>query len=224
MRTYDSETSVEVAKHLISDLWSDTGLVDTFMIQAWMLEKKDKIKHIICDLDDTLCSRRAQMREEVLLKENRGNAWNTIVFNEIGTHDFIEKYYRDVNIPQDIVSWLTKWNCYILTAWIRILQGLKMEALWLDHLNYRVVPTWRDKILESIYYVLLDLQYIPWIIEVYEDKPHHFLKYRKLIETCLTTKLQIYHVQMVWNQWYKFIREIIEWSDEEQEQIEKSKA
>jgi hydroxymethylpyrimidine pyrophosphatase-like HAD family hydrolase len=39
-----------------------------------MLEKKEKITHIICDLDDTLSSRRAQMREEVLLMENRGDA------------------------------------------------------------------------------------------------------------------------------------------------------
>ena len=192
---------------MMEDFTCNTGLVDSFVFESRRLIKL-QITHIISDLDDTLCSRRAQMRNEPLLKENRGEAWNAIVFNEIWAHDFILEHYEWIGIPQDILTKMDENNSLILTAGIRILQELKIRSLWLDYLNYTVVPHGEDKILETIYHILFDLKYIPEIIEVYEDRPHYFLKYRDLIETCLWTKLKVFLVEMNGNQWYKKIEEL----------------
>jgi len=68
-----AKNQISRAKEMMAHLTSNIGLVDSFIIESRRLIKID-VSHIICDLDDTLCSRRAQMRNEPLLKTNRGDA------------------------------------------------------------------------------------------------------------------------------------------------------
>ncbi|MCD5374977.1 hypothetical protein LR010_00830 [Candidatus Gracilibacteria bacterium] len=197
----------EKLKNIISGLTDQVGLVDFYIAEAAALLKQDS-SFVICDLDDTLFGRKDQMQGEPELKKNRGYAGNTYMINEIGIHEMIRKYYMDTEYPQDILSRLTPEKTLLLTAGIPEYQQLKVRAMHLEKFPLQVVWEGKDKILETIRYVLFELKYIPSEIVIYEDRPHFFIEYKDLIEGVLGTKLTIMYVEMDGNNGYKKIEEI----------------
>lgn len=159
------------------------------------LEKKD-IDLIISDFDNTIFCRNEQLEDSELLRNNRWNAWNDKILNEIWLEYYWKKYYKNKDVPKTIVNKLRKWHDLILTAWYQILQDCKLKNVWLDHHNYIVVTSPEQKIIETIKYVIDNLKFIPHKITVYEDRPKYFIEYKNFIEEFLWTTLEIMFVEM----------------------------
>lgn len=191
----------------IYKLTERVGLVDFYITEASALEKRESTLRV-CDLDDTLCGRRDQLASEEMLRLNRGAAGNTIIFNTLWVHQYIEKHYAWIDYPRDILSLLNSESDIILTAGMPELQIMKARWAWLEKYNLKIVSEWKDKILETIRYVLFELKYIPAEITIYEDRPQFFVEYRELIEWVLGTKLRIMYVEMDGNNGYKKIEEV----------------
>jgi hypothetical protein len=193
--------------NLLYNLTERVGLVDFYIHEASLLEKKESTLRI-CDFDDTIFWRRDQLASEEMLRLNRWDAGTTIITNTLWIEKYMHKYYKGVNYPKDIISLLNKESDVILTAGMKELQYMKIQATGLQDYNLRIVNNWEEKILETIRYFLLELKYIPSEIIVYEDRPQFFVKYRELIEWVLGTKLTIMCVEMDWNDGYKKIEEL----------------
>lgn len=193
-------------KEKISSLTVRVWLVDFYLQEAQNLEKKESTLRV-CDLDDTLFSRQEQLESEELLRNNRWAAGNTIILNTLGLHTYTQKNYH-TNFPKDIFSLLDAKNDLILTAGMPELQHMKARNMWILDYNIRIVDEAEEKILETIRYVLFELQYIPKEIIVYEDRPKYFIEYRELIESVLWTKLSIVFVEMNGNLWYTRLESI----------------
>lgn len=162
------------------------------------LEKKD-IDLIICDFDDTIFSRKQQLEESEILRNNRWNKWNDAIIKQIWLENFIDKFYKNKDYPKDISSKLRENHDLILTAWFPEIQIEKIKETWLEKINLKIVLEAEEKFFETINYVVNNLWFIPSKITVYEDRPKHFIKHRKLIEDFLWTKLEILFVEMNWN-------------------------
>ncbi len=199
--------STQELKEKISNLTDQIGLIDCYLIEVSKLPKKQTVFSII-DLDDTLFSRKQMLENDKRLRENRWYTGNMIVINEIGLHNMIEKYYRWKKYPQEIISEKDPQASLILTAWVPEYQKLKQEEMWISHFPMRIVWEGKDKVLETIRYVLFELRYIPKEIIVYEDRPQYFIEYRDLIEWVLWIKLTIMYVEMDGNNGYKKIEEV----------------
>lgn len=87
--------------------------------------------------------------------------------------------------PNDILALLDEETDLILTAGLRELQLMKIEAVGLIDLPTRVVFDGKDKILETLRYVVFELGFIPSTLIIYEDRPQYFIQYRELIEGLL---------------------------------------
>lgn len=196
-----------ILKMIIAGLTEQTGVVDLYLKEVSLLEKKD-IDLKICDLDDTLFSRQEQLESEELLKNNRWVSGNTQIFNILGLDNYIQKYYSWVSFPQKIFSTLNQDCDLILTAGMKELQYAKAQATWIDTFNITVVPDAQDKVLETIRYVIFELKYIPSSITIYEDRPQYFIEYRELLQDILGTKVHIMYVEMDGNNGYKKISRI----------------
>lgn len=193
--------------NLTYSLTERVGLIDFYLDQAALLEKRDSVLRI-CDFDDTLFGRQDQLAAEEMLRLNRGDAGTTIITNTLWIQGYMDKYYKWVNYPKDIISLLNKDTDIILTAGMRELQYMKIQTTWLQDYNLKIVDTWEQKILETIRYVIFELKYIPSEIIVYEDRPQYFVEYKQLIESVLWTKLTIMYVEMDGNDGYKKIEEV----------------
>ncbi len=195
-------------KEKISWLTNRVGFVDFYLTEVKKLEKRDT-KFIICDIDDTLLSRDRLAIDEPLLKKNRAQAGNDVVINHFGIHDIIERFYVNQNAPQDIID-IMKWNeeNLVLTAWVPEYAQMKAKAGNFDMFPLVVVYEGKEKILETIRYVLFELKYIPSEIIVYEDRPQYFVEYRDFLESILWCKITIMFVEMNGNDGYKKIEAI----------------
>ncbi len=159
------------------------------------LKKKD-IDLIISDFDDTIFCRNEQLEDCELLKNNRWNAWNKIILNNLWLENYWDKYYKNKTIPKSIISQLREWHDLILTAWSQILQDCKLKNTWLNRFNYIVVDSPEKKILESIKYITDNLWFIPNKITVFEDRPKYFIEYKNLLENILQIPIEIMYVEM----------------------------
>ena len=193
--------------NLLYKLTERVGLLDFYIQEASLLEKKNSILRV-CDLDDTLCGRADQLAWEEMLRLNRGGAGNTIIANTLWIHTYVEKYYTGIDYPTDILSLLNPKTDIILTAGMKELQIMKARGAGLEQFKLKIVEQWKDKIMETIRYVLFDLKYIPSEIIVYEDRPQYFIEYRELIENVLWCRLTINFVEMNGNIWYNKIEEV----------------
>ena len=173
----------------------DKNLFEKYKNQIKKLEKKN-IDLIIADFDDTIFSRAEQLASSELLRNNRWEAWNEKIFNEIWLENYWNKYYKNKQYPNTIVSKLKKWTDLILTAWRKELQECKLNHTWLINHNYIVVKNAEDKILETIKYITNTLKYIPNKIIIYEDRPKYFIEYKKLLENTLQVPIDIIFVEM----------------------------
>ncbi len=199
--------STKKLKEIISTLTDQIGLVNLYIHESEELKKKDT-SFIICDLDYTLFSRDEQIEWEPMLKEKRGYEGNTYMINHIGINNMVAKYYEWKKYPQDIIKKLSPESSLILTAGIPEYQHKKRRSMNIEHIPMKVVWEWKDKVLETIRYVLFELKYIPAEIIVYEDRPQFFVEYKELIEWALWTKLTIMYVEMDGNEGYKKIEEL----------------
>ncbi len=155
---------------------------------------------IITDLDDTIFSLDKRFEEYPILKEKIWEEWNKYIFENIWIENFIKKIYKNKKFPKNISSKLKK-NCdLILTAWNENFQKAKLKELWLDNINYKIVKSWKDKILTMLKYFLEDLKSIPEKIIIYEDRPEFFIYFRDFIEKNLKTIVEINYVEMNWNE------------------------
>lgn len=199
-------THIETLKKLMSELGERKGLVDFYLEEVQSLPKENMIVRI-CDFDDTLFSREEQVSEK-RLAENRGASGIHLIVDEIGVHDFIDTYYRGHDFPRDIFNLLDEETDLIMTAGLRELQYMKTEAVGLLDFPTTVVYDGKDKILETLRYIVFELWYIPAEIIIYEDRPQHFIEFRELIEWILGCKLTIMLVEMDGNRGYKKIEEL----------------
>ena len=172
--------------------------IQEFKNKVKNLEKKD-IDLIISDFDDTIFCRNEQLEDSELLRNNRWNAWNEKILNEIWLEYYWKKYYKNKQITKSIVSKLRKWHDVIITAWEQILQDCKLKNVWLEHHNYIVVDSPEKKIIETIKYITDTLWFLPSKITVYEDRPKYFIEYRQLLENILTIPVKIMYVEMIDN-------------------------
>lgn len=197
----------EKLKKLMSELTELTGLVDFYLEESSKLEKKDS-EFIIADMDDTLISRSRITEEEPILREKRWQEWNKAIINDFGINYIVDKFYRKEEYPDKIRKKMQETDSLILTAWVYEYAMMKYKASWLWNIPIRVVRWAQDKIIETIKYVIFELWYIPKKITIYEDRVDFFIKYKELIEWCLWTELEIYLVEMNWNNWYKKIEKV----------------
>jgi hypothetical protein len=197
----------ETLKKLMLELWEREGLVDFYLQETPGLGREDRIVRI-CDFDDTLFSRETQLQQDKKLSENRGAAGIHMIVDEMGIHDYIDKYYRGVDFPHDIFNLMDPETDLILTAGLRELQYMKTEAVGLLDFPTTVIYDGKDKILETLRYIVFELGFIPTEIIVYEDRPDYFIQYRELLEGILGCKLTIMLVEMNGNKGYKKIEEV----------------
>ena len=194
-------------KEKISWLTHLVGLIDIYQSKVKNLEKKEN-KMVVCDLDATLFSRDEQLQSEQILRENRWDAGNTVMINNLWIDYMLENYYKNKKYPQEIISKLDPSRDIIITVGIPEYQYAKLEWMKLRHFNTIVVSQAPEKILETIRYIIYTLQYIPSEIIVYEDRPEYFIEYREFIQEILWTKLTIMKVEMDGNEGYKNISEV----------------
>ena len=178
-----------------------------FKSQINLLKRKEELL-IIADHDDTLFSREEQLEKEVLLRENRWEKWNEVMKKELGFEYMVENYYKNKRWPSEIRNKLRPWIDLILTAWIKEFQLMRIKATWINNINILVTKTAEEKIEELVKYIINTLKYIPTKIEVYEDRPKYFEKYKNDLEQLLETKIDIFFVDMDWNRWYKKIEKL----------------
>lgn len=160
---------------------------------AWL--HKEETDLIITDFDDTIFSRKDQL-ENKIISENRWNHGNFVMRKIIGIDAMMAEYYLGKEFPKTISQQLRKNHDLILTAWYSDFQEAKIKACNLDHINFSIVPWGEEKILETIHYIINELQFIPHKITVYEDRPKYFLEYKNLLEDILDTKFEIMLVEM----------------------------
>lgn len=198
----------ETLKKLMLELGEREGLVDFYLQEIASLSKeKDMIIRIV-DFDDTLFSRTEQLEKEKKLSENRAGAGIDVIVNEMGISHFIDTYYRGQDFPKDIFNLLDSETDLILTAGLRELQYMKTEAVGLLDFPTTVVNEGKDKILETLRYIVFEFGIIPAEVIIYEDRPDHFIKYRELLEGLLWCKITIILVEMDGNRGYKKIEAI----------------
>lgn len=198
----------ENLKSLMTQLWEREWLINFYKQEIQSLPKEDYILRI-ADFDDTLFSREEQLTKEQSLRENRAGAGIDVIVNEMWISKFIDTYYRWVDFPRDIFNLLNPETDIILTAGLRELQFMKIEAVWLLDFPTTVVNEWKDKVLEALRYIVFELGIIPSEVIVYEDRPQYFIEYKALIEWLLGCKLTVMYVEMDENKGYKTIEERI---------------
>lgn len=164
-----------------------------------ILKKQNKTL-IITDFDDTIFSRKQQLENSQILRENRWDLWNKAIIEKIWLEKFIQDNYIWKEFPQNIINNMEVWKDLILTAWFEKIQKAKLKATKLYIYNHIIVEKAEDKIYETIRYVIEDLKFIPEKIIVYEDRPEFFIENKDLIENFLWTKLEIMLVEMIDNQ------------------------
>ena len=163
------------------------------------LEKKD-IEINVVDFDSTLFSRNEQLEWEKELFNHRWDNWVKFIFEKIWMSKFLDKYYKNKEIPKNIISKLDSKYDVIMTAWPTDFQFAKVRLCkQLDDFKMIVTKNWKEKIVSLIRYVLFDLKFIPKKITIYEDRPQYFIEYRDFLEDVLLTKLEIMKVEMNWN-------------------------
>jgi len=185
---------------------------NSWIINYWKeaiinLKTKD-ININIADFDYTIFSRDEQLEKEKYLANNRGDLWPQSILDNGWINAFLKKYYNNRRFPTNILNKLSKENDLILTAWIHEFQVAKLIACWLDTYNYIITPSWEDKVIALVRYILYTLKFIPTQITVYEDRPEYFVEYRDLLEDILWCKIEIMYVEMDGNDGYKKIVKI----------------
>lgn len=187
---------------MLQGLTEDVGLVDFYLAEVQKLPKKE-ITFSICDIDDTLFSRKEQLENEDELVKRRWSKGNTYMINTIGIHNMIQKYYKGKAYPQDIIGTLSPENSLLLTAGVVEYQKSKVSAMNLNNYPIKIVQRGKDKILATLRYIIFELKYIPSHITLYEDRPEYFIEYRDFLESILWCTLTIIHVEMDGNDGYK---------------------
>lgn len=182
-------------QHKLKNLTEFYGIYNFWKNEAKNLPKKEE-NLILCDFDDTIFSRKDQLEINEMLRKNRWDAGTKIIINDMGIEEYIQNFVANKSYPRDIINTLDTEKDLILTAGIYETQIAKIRACWLENYKVLVTPSWQDKILASIRYVLFTLKYLPKTITLYEDRPEYFLEYRDLIEDVLETKLIIKKVVM----------------------------
>ncbi len=191
----------------LKNLTPNSWIIDYWKEAIINLEKKD-ININIADFDYTIFSRDEQLEKEKYLANNRGDLWPKSILDNGWINTFLEKYYINKKIPVEILNKLNKGNDLVLTAWIYEFQVAKLIACWLDEYNYIITPSWEEKVIALVRYILYTLRFIPSKITIYEDRPQYFIEYRDLLEDVLNCKIEIMYVEMDWNNWYKKIEKI----------------
>ena len=162
------------------------------------LDKKDDYL-IISDFDDTIFSRKQQLEDSELIKNNRWNIWNFVMRKIIWIDNIIKDFYLNKDFPKIITNKLRKNHDLILTAGYNDFQEAKIKACGLDYINYSIVPGWEEKILETINYIIHHLAFIPNKVTIYEDRPKYFTLYKDFLEDILWTEFEIIFVEMIDN-------------------------
>lgn len=164
-----------------------------------LLPKKDEYL-LVADFDDTIFSRYEQLhwtdQISIWLQNHRWNIWNSYIQEVIWIKKFIKKYYIHKKYPQEIAWKLRKHTDLILTAGFKKIQEEKVKAVWLGHINLKVVFEWKQKPLELVKYIINTLNYIPNKITVFEDRPECFIENKNVLEDILGTKVEIILVTM----------------------------
>lgn len=170
------------------------------------LEKKD-LDLIIADFDDTIFSTKLLLDNDYR-KWRRWDEWNKYLLENNLIPKVIKEVYTNQSFPQTIIKKLKLNHDLILTAWIKEFSEPKLNATWVNIYNYIIVEKAEDKILESIKYVIYKLKYIPKSIIIYEDRPLHFIKHKKILENTLWINVIIKKVSMQWNDKEPIIEDI----------------
>lgn len=177
-------------------MFSDAELKE-LEIKKVKLEKKD-IDLIISDFDDTIFSTN-EVIESDIRKWRRWNEWNEYIKEVIWIKYFVDTFYVNKDFPKSIVSKLRENHDLILTAWYEDMQIEKIKACKLNHINYRIVYSAEEKIIETIKYIVEHLKFIPNKITVYEDKPKYFIEYQSFLEDFFWIEIDIIYVEMIDN-------------------------
>lgn len=167
--------------------------------------KKENL--IVSDFDDTIFSTKEVIDTDVR-KWRRWEEWNNYIMKVIWLNKFVQDFYVWKNFPKEIISKLDKSKDLILTTWTYELQEVKIKTCKLDNYNYIIVPYAIDKIFELIKYIIFELKYLPSEITIYEDRIQNFVNYKDFLEKFLSTKINLFEVEMNWNEWYKKIEKI----------------
>lgn len=176
----------------------DNKLLEELKIKKDKLEKKD-IDLIICDFDDTIFSTSENIKKDYR-KWRRWDEWNAYIIENNLIDTIINDLYINKKFPNTISSKLRENHDLILTAGIEEFQIEKLKATNLNHINMVVVKTGKDKIFETLNYVVNTLWFIPHKITIYEDRPEYFIEHRELIENLLWCSLEIMFVEMIDNE------------------------
>jgi hypothetical protein len=111
----------------------------------------------------------------------------------------MDMFYVNKTYPTVITSKLRKNHDLILTAWYEDIQREKIKACNLHHINYKIVSSPEEKIIESIKYIVNELKFIPSKIIIYEDRPKYFIDYKTFLEDFFWIDIEIMLVEMIDN-------------------------
>lgn len=135
----------------------------------------------VIDFDDTMYGRYVQLQQNIL-QDNRWEAWNRVLRDVIWFHNFIEQFYCRNNAVRRIL-WVAESRTsrhfpLILTAWIKELQEMKIDALDISRskIPLQVVSSAKEKPRKTLDYIVGKLQFIPGKIIIYEDRSECFLR------------------------------------------------
>ncbi len=135
----------------------------------------------VVDFDDTLYSRYSQLQLPEF-QDNRGEAGNTLIREQIRFRNFIERFYTRSWAVQRILwvveSQTTKHKSLILTAGVKELQDMKVDSIQISRKDVPVVSVSDSKAKPRmmVFHIIHRLWYKPGKIIIYEDRPECFEK------------------------------------------------
>lgn len=179
--------------HLRKEFWDG---IFTMFNEVIKLPHNPNEKLNVIDLDDTIYSRFNQLQLS-LLNENRGEEWNKVI-REImwGYEKFCEMFYKDTQAVPEFVDMIKNQNSMILTAWRPEFQEFKLKNIWsnLDKADRIVVDSSKQKPAYLLLYIIYKLWYIPWEINIYDDRVKYFKEHADFLSKLLKTDININEV------------------------------
>ena len=194
--------------YLHKNLWKNyLGLLDK-LFKLWYWERLNVI-----DFDDTLVSRNEQLNKYEWLAEHRWDLGNIFILasclkisfeeamnlsekqKEEWYRIFVNKFYSNDKVALLWFDLKSKIN-WILTAWVPMLQRIKLEKTFPEKMpNYTVVSKSSQKPWELIKHII-KIWYIPKEIHIYEDRPEYFEESFEILEKILRTKIYIHKIKI----------------------------
>lgn len=182
-------------RNLLWVLWNELLLFIYKINQLPLIS--DEVFNVV-DLDDTFYSRNHTL-QVWLLNENRWEAGNRVIKEKMWWYtNFCEKFYKRNQVVQVFMDLLKEKTSLILTAWEEKFQNIKLHTIWywIEKADKLVVKRDHEKPLSLLMHIINNLWYIPWTINIYDDRVKFFNKYAPMLSKLLKINININQVTL----------------------------